>query len=95
MQSAQRQTGEETNGVEMARVIRDEDEGAIVAEMFFSDDLEAAIGAKQSANDERHERTQPVNQHVRLTRKIAQTLGQGLIEIGGGLVLPAFHLSFE
>ena len=95
MQSPQRQTGEQTNGVEMAGVIRDENEGAIIAEMLFADDFEAAIRPEQSANQKRDERTQPVNEHVRLTGKIPETLGEGLIEVGGGLVLPAFHRSLE
>jgi hypothetical protein len=95
VQSPQGQTGEQTNGVEMARMIRDKDEGAIIAEMLFPDDLEAAIDAEQSPNDERDERTQSIHEHVGLTGKIPETLGEGLIEVGRGFVLPPFHRSLE
>jgi hypothetical protein len=74
-------------------MIRDQDERAIAAQMFFSHDLEAAISAEQSANDQRHERAHAVNEHVRFAGKIPEALDEALIEIGGGLVLPAFHRS--
>ena len=95
MQTAQGQTGQQANGIEMTRMIRDQNEGAIVAQMFFPNDLEAAPGAEQTANDQRHERAQSVNEHVRLPGKIPESLGHRLVEISGGLVLPAFHRSLE
>src|SRR5437764_1682969 len=61
MQLAQRQSGEKANRVEMAGVIRDQNERAIVAEVFLSNDFEATIRSEQSANDQRDERTQTVD----------------------------------
>ena len=48
MQSAQRQSREKADGIEMAGMVRDENERTITAQMFFADDLEAAIGAQQA-----------------------------------------------
>jgi hypothetical protein len=76
-------------------MICDEHERTIAPQMFLSHDLEAAIGAEEGPDDQGDERAQSVNEHVRLTGKIAESLGQGLVEIGGGLVLPAFHRSLE
>ena len=39
-------------------------------------DLEAAPGAEQSPNNERDKRTQSIHEHVRLSGKIPETLGQ-------------------
>jgi hypothetical protein len=76
-------------------VIRHEDERAVISEMLFANDLEPAIRPEQSANDEGDERSHSVNQHVGLPGKIPEPFGQGLVEIGGRLVLPAFHRSLE
>jgi hypothetical protein len=61
--------------------------------MFLPDDLESAPGAEQSANDQRDEGAHSVDEHVGLTREIPEPLDQSLVEIGGGLILPAFHRS--
>ena len=95
MQSPQWQAGEQANRVEMAGVIRDQNEGPVVAEMLFANDLEAAIRSQQSANDQRDERAQSIDEHVRVPGKIPEPLDERLVEIGGGFVLPAFHRSLE
>src|SRR6478672_435513 len=46
VQSAERQTREQANGVEMAGMIRHENKRAITPQMFFADDLESAVGAE-------------------------------------------------
>ena len=74
-------------------MIRDQHERAIAPQMLLSNNLETAIGAQECPNDQRHERAQPVNEHVRFARKIPQPLDQRLIEIGGGRVLPFLHRS--
>src|SRR5205823_14420213 len=93
MQAAQRQSGQKTNRIEMAGMIGDQDERTITAQMFLPDNLEAAPGAEQTANDQRDKRADSVDKHVGLARKIPEPLDQSLVEIGGRLVLPALHRS--
>ena len=93
MQLPQPQRREETDGVEVAGMIRHEHERAIAAHVLVSDNFKTAIGAEQSANDQRDERAQSVDEHVRLAGKIAQPLDEPLIEILGRFVLPFLHRS--
>ena len=53
MQSAQRQACEQTDNIEMTRMIGDEHERTVAPQMFLSDDFEAAIGAQERSDDER------------------------------------------
>jgi hypothetical protein len=95
VQPAQRQPRQQANRVEMAGMIRDQNEGTITPQMLFADDLETAVGAEQSANDQGETGANAIDQHVGLARKIAEPLDNALVEISGGLVLPAFHRSLE
>ena len=71
MQFAQRQRCEQAKSIEMAAMIRDDDERAVRPQIFVPDNFETIVNAQQSANDQRTERAQSVNEHVRLARETA------------------------
>ncbi len=72
-------------------MIRHQDERALIPQILGADNLEAMPGAQQSANDQRDERAQTIDQHVRLAREIPQAFDHGLVEVGRRRVVPPFH----
>ena len=93
MQLPQPQRREETDGVEVAGMIRHEHERAIAAHVLVPDNFKTAINAEQSANNQRDEGANAVDKHVGLPGKITEPVDDALVEIGGGFVLPAFASS--
>ena len=93
MQSAQRQRSQQAERVQVTAVIGDDDEGGVATEVLVADDFEAMISAQPGADDQRRKRAHSVNEHVRLARKSAEPLKQGLIEIARGIVTPPLHRS--
>jgi hypothetical protein len=75
-------------------MIRNQNKGAITAEIFFPNNLEATIRPEESANDQCNYRSQPIDEHIRFTGKIPEPLQQSMISFGTGGVLPFLHRSW-
>ena len=87
----ERQGGEQANRIEMTGVIRHEHERSIDRKMLGADNLETVIGPQPPSDDQGNERTNAINKHVGLARKMPQALEHALIEIGRWGVSPPFH----
>ena len=83
MQLPQPKCSEETNRVKMAGMIRHHHERAIAPHVLVSDNFKTAISAEQSANDQRDERAQSIDEHVRLAGKVAEPLDEPLVGVAG------------
>ncbi len=77
----------------MTAMIRDDNERAVGPQILVPDNFEMVVDVQQLSNDQRTERPQSVNEHVRLARKLTQTIDRSLIDIAHGVVKPLFHRS--
>ena len=91
VQLAQRQRREEAEGIEVARMIRHHDERTVGAQMFVPDDFKAVISAQPHPNEQRHKRTQSIDEHVGLARETPQAIDRREIDILCGIVMPSLH----
>src|SRR5882724_8322552 len=91
MQFAQGQRGQKAERVEMTGMICYDVERSVRPKIFVPDDFKPVIDTQPSADDQSDQSAHAVNQHVRLARKSAQTINQGLIDIAGGIVMRGFH----
>jgi hypothetical protein len=94
MQPADWQSCEQADRIEMTGMICNQDKGAITAEIFFPNNLEATISPEESANDQRNYRSQPIDEHIRFTGKIPEPFQQSMISFSTGCVLPFLHRSW-
>ena len=93
MQFAQRQRRKQTKCVDMAAMIRNDDERAIGPQIVVSYNFKMIVDVQQASNDQCAERPQSVNEHVWLARKLTQTIDRRSIDITRRVVEPFFHRS--
>lgn len=87
----ERKSGEETEDVEVAGVIGNEDIGARSGEVFSSGDFKAVVETEPSPDRSRRDHACAVDKHVGSARKIFQTVDEGFFQVGFSLVAPFFH----
>jgi hypothetical protein len=81
MQLGQRQRSEQTKRVEMTAMIRDDNKRSVGTKIFVPDNFKMIVDPQQTSNNQRAERSQSVNNHGRLARKLTRMIGWRLIEI--------------